>query len=138
MSIEENIAKLDALVKIIAPGIFALTVAMALLEVVVLMFRKVQMNHRGGVVSLISGVGVLVLKRWLIFFFISRLVIGCITIAFSNLGLSGMCGCSASYSSILFFTGAIVFSTKCVCFGAFILRITAHPKCGFLQLCVAQ
>ncbi|MCX6198671.1 MAG: sterol desaturase family protein [Bacteroidetes bacterium] len=58
MTVEENIAKLDALVKIIAPGIFALTVAMVLLEVVVLMFRKVQMNHKGGAVSLISGVGV--------------------------------------------------------------------------------
>lgn len=58
MSIEENVAKLDALVKIIAPGIFALTVAMVLLEVLVLKFQKVQLNHRGGVVSLISGIGV--------------------------------------------------------------------------------
>ena len=46
----------------------------------------------------------MVLKQWPIFFFISRLVIGCTTIAFSNLVLNGMCGCSAFCSLILSFT----------------------------------
>jgi len=55
MDVNHHIAQLDALVKVIAPGIFIFTVSIILLEVVLLRFRKVTVSHKGGVVSLISG-----------------------------------------------------------------------------------
>ncbi len=55
MDANHHIAQLDALVKVIAPGIFIFTVSVILLEVALLRFRKVSVSHKGGVVSLISG-----------------------------------------------------------------------------------
>jgi sterol desaturase/sphingolipid hydroxylase (fatty acid hydroxylase superfamily) len=52
-----DVARLDALVKVIAPGIFVFTVAIVLLEVSVLVLRKIKVSHKGGAVSLISALG---------------------------------------------------------------------------------
>lgn len=138
MSVEENIAYLDSLVKIIAPGIFALTVVMVLLEVVILMFRKVQMNHKGGAVSLISGIGVFGFEAVADFLFYLALSYGCTNTAFLNSDLNGMYGYSVFFYSISFFIGAIAFSMKCVCFGVFILPTIVHPRCDFLLQCAGQ
>ena len=69
MSIEEHIAKLDVLVKIIAPGIFAFTVFIILLEAFVLMFQKINISHKGGAVSMFSALGVFGLEALADFLF---------------------------------------------------------------------
>src|ERR1043165_9571579 len=55
MELNNFITRLDALVKVITPGLFAFTLFLILLEVLVLRFRKVKVSHKGGAVSLISG-----------------------------------------------------------------------------------
>jgi sterol desaturase/sphingolipid hydroxylase (fatty acid hydroxylase superfamily) len=55
MNVNHYITQLDALVKVITPGLFAFTVVLIIFEVLLLRFRKVQLNHKGGAVSLISG-----------------------------------------------------------------------------------
>lgn len=55
MNAAGHIAQIDALVKVIAPGIFVFTVALILFEVLLLRLRKVPVSHKGGVVSLVSG-----------------------------------------------------------------------------------
>ncbi|MCW5906725.1 MAG: sterol desaturase family protein [Chitinophagales bacterium] len=52
------IERLDRLVSIIMPGLFALAVFMILLEVLLLVLLKVKVSHKGGLVSLASAAGV--------------------------------------------------------------------------------
>jgi sterol desaturase/sphingolipid hydroxylase (fatty acid hydroxylase superfamily) len=52
----QYIAYLDRLAKILQPGIFALAIFLFVVELVLLSRRKVQLNHKGGAVSLTSGV----------------------------------------------------------------------------------
>ena len=56
MNAVDYIAKLDKLAKIVQPGIFALAILLFGLEVFILSRRKVQLNIKGGAVSLSSGV----------------------------------------------------------------------------------
>ena len=55
METSQFIRQLDALVKVIQPGLFVFAIAMMLLEVIVLSLRKIPRNSRGGLVSLSSG-----------------------------------------------------------------------------------
>lgn len=53
------IERIDRLVSIITPGIFVFTVGIILLEVALLVFaKKIKVSHKGGVVSLMSALGV--------------------------------------------------------------------------------
>jgi len=52
----QYITKLDHLAKILQPGIFVLAISLFVLELVLLLLRKQKLNHKGGVVSLTSGV----------------------------------------------------------------------------------
>jgi len=56
MTTPEAVAQLDKLVAVLRPGIFVLAVALILLELTILSFRKININHKGGAVSLLSGV----------------------------------------------------------------------------------
>jgi len=56
MEATQYVQKLDGIAKIMQPGIFALAVLLFIVEVLLLSRRKVQLNVKGGVVSLTSGV----------------------------------------------------------------------------------
>lgn len=56
MDVNYYISRLDALVKVITPGLFALTVVFIIVEVAFLKVQKVAISHKSGAVSLISGV----------------------------------------------------------------------------------
>lgn len=55
MSFQEQVTQLDALVKVIAPGIFVFTIVIVLLEAFILIFKRVKISHRGGVISMVSA-----------------------------------------------------------------------------------
>ncbi len=49
------VAQLDKLDTIIRPGLFVVAILLIVLELIVLSLKKVSLNHKGGTVSLISG-----------------------------------------------------------------------------------
>jgi len=51
-----DIARLDKLVNLLRPGIFVLATLLIELELVVLTLKNVKLNHKGGSISLLSGV----------------------------------------------------------------------------------
>src|ERR1039458_7980472 len=55
MNASEYVAKLDNLVKIIQPGLFAFAISLFILEIIILSNRKIKRDRKGGVVSLVSG-----------------------------------------------------------------------------------
>lgn len=73
MTTAQHIDKIDHIVQVIVPGIFAFTVAIILLEVFILRMLHVQVSHKGGLVSLLSGAFVFGLEALADFLFYAAL-----------------------------------------------------------------
>ena len=56
MDAASYIARLDSLAKLLQPALFALAVALFVLELSILAVRGIKLDHRGGAVSLVSGI----------------------------------------------------------------------------------